>query len=120
MASASIELPVIELAQWLGRKGDSDAAVQEMAKKVADCFQRTGVVIVRDPRVSEDDNNRFVDLMERYYDQPDEVKVKDARPELHYQVSALFVFFLVCHKLLNPSRSGWCHPGRCGSASVPV
>ena len=88
MASPSVEIPVIELSKWLNRSSDDSAEVQELAQQVARCFEQTGVLIVRDPRVSESDNNTFVDLMEKYYNQPDEVKLKDARPELHYQVGA--------------------------------
>lgn len=83
----SLSVPVIQLAGWLaGTLGDAEKA--ELAATVADSFVRYGVLVVRDPRVSEDDNNRFTDLMEQYYDQPDEVKARDARPDLHYQVGA--------------------------------
>lgn len=41
---------------------------------------------MKDPRVEIADNQVFLDLMERYFEQPDEVKLRDARPSLHYQV----------------------------------
>lgn len=42
--------------------------------------QAYGIVLVRDPRVSEVDNNQFLDQMEKYYAQSD--GIKDARPEV--------------------------------------
>jgi len=42
--------------------------------------------VVRDPRVDSRHNARFLDVMEAYFSQPVEQKMKDARPHLHYQV----------------------------------
>ena len=53
---------------------------------VVKSLNETGCLIIRDSIVSEDENNRFLDLMERYFEQTDEMKLKDARPELGYQV----------------------------------
>ena len=44
--------------------------------------------MVRDPRTSEADSKRFLDMMERYFSQDVSAKMADARPELHYQVVA--------------------------------
>jgi hypothetical protein len=35
--------------------------------------------------VKVDDNEEFLDMMERYFGQSTETKMRDARPELHYQ-----------------------------------
>jgi isopenicillin N synthase-like dioxygenase len=43
---------------------------------------------VRDPRVTEQENSDFLDTLEDYFGQPDEIKIKDVRPDLHYQVGA--------------------------------
>lgn len=32
------------------------------------------------------DQSSFLDMMERYFQQPTDVKLRDARPHLHYQV----------------------------------
>jgi hypothetical protein len=45
----------------------------------------TGCLVVRDPRTSEADSRRFLDMMERYFCQDADAKMADARPELHYQ-----------------------------------
>lgn len=45
-----------------------------------------GALIVHDSRVSEEDNVAFLDLLEDYFAQPEEVLRQDERPELGYQV----------------------------------
>jgi len=77
-------LPVVDLAQFLK---NPETAVED-CKKVVDSFRDTGILIIRDPRVSFEDNAVFLDQMENYYNLEDEKKRKDARPEYHYQVGA--------------------------------
>ena len=43
-------------------------------------------MLVHDSRVSEEDNNEFLDLIEDYFAQPEEALKKDERPGLGYQV----------------------------------
>jgi hypothetical protein len=31
-------------------------------------------------------NTNFLNMMEKYYDQPEAVRLEDARPDVHYQV----------------------------------
>lgn len=45
-----------------------------------------GAVIIKDPRVHENDNSKFIDLMEEYFALDTETKMLDARPEIAYQV----------------------------------
>jgi isopenicillin N synthase-like dioxygenase len=59
---------------------------KENGKKVVESLHNTGCLIVRDPIVTEEDNNRFLDLMESYFEQESDIKLRDARPELGYQV----------------------------------
>lgn len=47
-----------------------------------------GALLLHDSRVSEDDNNTFLDLLEDYFNQPVSELQKDERPELSYQVGA--------------------------------
>lgn len=54
--------------------------------KVAACLRETGALVIRDPRCSTEDNDRFLDMMERYFGQTADSKRKQERPELHYQV----------------------------------
>jgi hypothetical protein len=45
-----------------------------------------GALLLHDSRVSENDNNTFLDLLEDYFNQPESDLKKDERPELGYQV----------------------------------
>lgn len=45
-----------------------------------------GALVVRDSRVTEEDNENFLDLLEDYFALPTEELRKDERPEYHYQV----------------------------------
>ena len=83
---ASSPLPTFDLQPFLAGGNSSELFLQEECKALADCLSRTGCLIVRDPRVASEDNAHFLDLMERYFGQASEVKFRDARPELHYQV----------------------------------
>lgn len=60
--------------------------MQVLAEKMARCLRDTGCLVVRDTRVKSEDNETFLNLMEKYFEQPDDVKMADARPECHYQV----------------------------------
>eukprot|EP00499_Haloplacidia_sp_CaronLabIsolate_P009735 CAMPEP_0196781950 /NCGR_PEP_ID=MMETSP1104-20130614/10453_1 /TAXON_ID=33652 /ORGANISM="Cafeteria sp., Strain Caron Lab Isolate" /LENGTH=416 /DNA_ID=CAMNT_0042152181 /DNA_START=50 /DNA_END=1300 /DNA_ORIENTATION=- len=80
------DLPVIDLAKFMGAE-ESDAAAEE-CKKVAEALHKYGCLIVRDPRVSMADNDRFVDNMEEYFERPLDSKMKEVKPELSYQIGA--------------------------------
>jgi isopenicillin N synthase-like dioxygenase len=80
---------VFDLAPFL--TGGADAMPEEeevlaTCKAMSEYIHRTGILVVRDPRVSSGDNDSFLDLMQRYYSQPEEVLMEDARPEIFYQV----------------------------------
>jgi isopenicillin N synthase-like dioxygenase len=82
-APAKASIPVIDLNIFFNKEVDPSKYAAE-CQKVADAFHQYGVLCVRDPRVSEADNDRFLTQMERYFEQSD--GVSDARPEFHYQV----------------------------------
>ncbi|KVI00647.1 hypothetical protein Ccrd_021116, partial [Cynara cardunculus var. scolymus] len=48
-------------------------------------LEKTGVLLVKDPRCSAEDDDRFISMMEKYFEMPDEFKRLQARPHLHYQ-----------------------------------
>jgi isopenicillin N synthase-like dioxygenase len=77
---------VVDLANFL--KDANSKETLEDCKRVAQILKETSCLIVKDPRVTEDDNSRFLDMMEKYYNQPNELKMKDVHPELSYQVGA--------------------------------
>lgn len=53
---------------------------------LAHSMKTFGAVLVRDPRVGQTECDTFLDMMERYFSQPFEKKIVDARPHLSYQV----------------------------------
>jgi len=57
-----------------------------MAADMARCLAETGCLVIRDSRVDAADSEIFMNMMERYFEQPTEVKLLDARPSCHYQV----------------------------------
>jgi len=62
-------MPIIDLNVYLSCKEDgspSEAALEE-CKKVAECFHRFGILLIRDPRVNMNDNEEYLDLMEEYF-----------------------------------------------------
>jgi isopenicillin N synthase-like dioxygenase len=78
-----LELPAVDLAAFFNKDSDPEAYKTE-CKKVADAFHQYGVCVVKDPRVKEENNSVFLDMMESYFEGSD--GVRDARPEHSYQV----------------------------------
>lgn len=74
------ELSVVDVEQYMSDRSDPIG----QCKIVAECLKEYGVLIVRDPRASEKDNNTFLDMMEKYFEQTD--FVQDARPKYSFQV----------------------------------
>lgn len=80
-------LPVFDLTSVVHKEpGCLTNEDLEMARQLAECVQRTGCLLVRDPRVTVADNNQFLDLMESYFSQPPDMKQAESRPDLHFQV----------------------------------
>ncbi|KAF9015640.1 hypothetical protein BDQ17DRAFT_1320473 [Cyathus striatus] len=81
----SVDLPLIDVDVFLSGSANSDIIYQE-CKKAAHALIVYGALVLHDSRVSEDDNSTFLDLLEDYFNQPQENLKKDERPELSYQV----------------------------------
>ncbi|KAK4757942.1 hypothetical protein SAY87_019243 [Trapa incisa] len=92
-----MDIPVIDLAPYLeiaGRlsgdpaelSGQLGASLTELCREVSRVLRETGALVVKDPRCSAEDNDRFIDMMEKYFEQPEEFKRLQERPNLHYQV----------------------------------
>ncbi|CAA7265907.1 unnamed protein product [Cyclocybe aegerita] len=81
----SKDLPVIDLDLFLAGPYDSEAVLRE-CKKAANALIVYGALVLHDSRVSEEDNAKFLDLMEDYFNQPEADLKQDERPELSYQV----------------------------------
>lgn len=78
-----LNLPVVELSSFFNKEADPELYKSECAK-AANALREYGLVVLRDPRVSEENNNTFLDMMEQYFEGSD--GVRDARPEYSYQV----------------------------------
>lgn len=95
-------LPIIDLDVFLNSPRDGQDVLQECKKvrslrllcntpitenlQAADALITFGALIVQDSRISEDDNNTFLDLLEDYFNQPIDALKADERPELGFQV----------------------------------
>lgn len=89
-------LPTFDLGPMVA-PGRRPEAVEQLCQSIADCLRDTGCLVIRDPRVLAEDNMAFLDMMERYFCQSTAAKMKDSRPDLHFQVST------TCH---SASHSG--------------
>jgi isopenicillin N synthase-like dioxygenase len=76
--------PVIDLAKFLNKTAGWEAECATVASQLS----THGVLVIRDPRVDQKENDVFIDQMEQYYDQPREKKLADIHPEVYYQVGA--------------------------------
>jgi len=76
----------IDITEYL--KDKSSPASLDACKRAAETLKNTSCLIIKDPRVTEENNNTFLTMMERYYEQPTEKKMKDVHPEISYQLGA--------------------------------
>ncbi|KNA04713.1 hypothetical protein SOVF_197110 [Spinacia oleracea] len=83
------KFPVIDLEPYLelerSGNGNSDE-MKRLCMEVSRTLKETGALLVKDPRCSAQDNDRFLDMMENYFQQPPDFKRLQERPLLHYQV----------------------------------
>ena len=76
------ELPTIDLTPFLHHGQDHAATCQQ----VADMLERFGVLIIKDPRLPLGLDRNVRELMVAYFQQPEDRKREDERPELHHEV----------------------------------
>jgi isopenicillin N synthase-like dioxygenase len=77
-----VQFPIVDLSFYLNDQKNA----YEDCKIVADLLHKFGFLCVKDPRVNDVHNDRFLDMLEKYYEQSDEIKAKDIRKEVFYQV----------------------------------
>lgn len=63
------QLPVFDLSAFLSARDRGAPEAQRLCAALAACLQQCSALVVRDPRVDTRDNEAFLDLMERYFDQ---------------------------------------------------
>ncbi|PTB44944.1 uncharacterized protein TrAFT101_000419 [Trichoderma asperellum] len=81
----SMDLPIIDLDIYLNNPPTSPL-VQAECSRAASALITYGALLLHDSRVSEADNDTFLDLLEDYFAQPEEDLKRDERPELSYQI----------------------------------
>lgn len=89
-----MDIPVIDLSPYLGFSGkisnsekeDFGSDLKNLCSEVSRILRDTGALIIKDPRCTAEDNDQFIDMMEKYWEMPDNFKRKQERPQLHYQV----------------------------------
>lgn len=81
----SMDLPIIDLDIYLNNPPTSPL-VQAECSRAASSLITYGALLLHDSRVSEADNDTFLDLLEDYFAQPEEDLKRDERPELSYQI----------------------------------
>ncbi|KAK0208773.1 hypothetical protein DFS33DRAFT_1459400 [Desarmillaria ectypa] len=74
-----MDLSIINLDLFLSQPRHTKVVVDEY-KKVADVMIVYGALLLRDSRVSEEDNSTFLDLLEDTFVQPEDIIKKDERP----------------------------------------
>lgn len=83
-----MDLPVIDLDIF--RQSDGSGQLTEAARaecaRAADALITFGALVLHDGRVTETDNEAFLDLLEDYFAQPADTLRRDERPDLGYQV----------------------------------
>lgn len=97
-----MQVPVIDLSPYLDISPALTSLPEEMPAQlgpslmglcgeVGRILRETGALVVKDPRCSALDNDRFIDMMEKYFDSPPHFKRLQERPHLHYQVLSPFL-----------------------------
>ncbi|XP_074302596.1 uncharacterized protein LOC141634269 [Silene latifolia] len=83
------KFPVINLTpylEWQKCGNAAESVIHQLCGEVSRTLKETGALLIRDPRCTVEDNDTFLDMMEKYFEQPLEFKRMHERPELHYQV----------------------------------
>ena len=80
------EVPIIDVEKYLSRS----EGWEEECKKVADSLHNFGILIWKDPRVNETENEDYIDLMEKYFELTSlkyysGEKLDDCKPEFNFQ-----------------------------------
>jgi DNA-binding transcriptional regulator YbjK len=85
-----MELPVIDLSSYLSAVStDFNSQLQTLCSDVSRNLSETGALLIKDPRCTVEDNDRFIDMMEKYFSTPYDFKILQERPQLHYQVHSV-------------------------------
>jgi isopenicillin N synthase-like dioxygenase len=78
-----LDITVVDVAVLENREENPEAFEAE-CRKAAEALYNTGLLVVKNAGVTNEENNRFLDNMERYFEQSD--GKTDSRPEHSFQV----------------------------------
>ena len=84
-----VEPPIIDMQVFLERSGENNENWELECQKVAYSFHKFGICVVRDPRVNHEDNESYIDMVERYFESIATEyyaggELADMRPELSF------------------------------------
>lgn len=98
-----MDIPVIDLTPYVDATsgefcldGVLSPELEKVCLEVSRILRETGALLVKDPRCSAEDDDRFISMMEKYFEMPDEFKLLQARPEMHYQVKLVCFAYCLC------------------------
>jgi len=57
------KVPSVDISNFLNKRSE----YRNDCKQIAEIFKKYGLVIIKDPRVDAAKNDKFLDLMERYF-----------------------------------------------------
>lgn len=86
---SSIKVPIIDVQSYLT---GSDSAKSD-CKAIAEALHKYGCLVIKDPRVNQSENDKFLDMMEKFFDSRSKEHyngqtVRNVYPEYDFQVGA--------------------------------
>jgi hypothetical protein len=87
--SSGLSVPIVDVKSFLTESGN----YTQDCKAVAESLHNYGCLIIKDPRVNVDQNNKFLDMMEKFFQKRSldlyaGRPVADIFPEFNFQVGA--------------------------------
>lgn len=79
-------IPVIEVQHYI----ENNEFSLDECKKVAECLHKFGILIFRDPRIKQEFNDQYINMLEQYFSKRGELYSKgleltEMRKDLNYQ-----------------------------------
>lgn len=87
--SSALSVPIVDVKPFLTESGN----YTQDCKTVAEALSHYGCLIIKDPRVHQDQNSRFLDMMEKFFQKRSKElyagrPVPDIFPDTNFQVGA--------------------------------
>ncbi|CDW86191.1 UNKNOWN [Stylonychia lemnae] len=84
--SSMDDVPIVDVEKYLNKQPGWEVECE----KVADSLHKYGILIFKDPRAHEQENEDYIELMEKYFEKTSKIyydgqKLSDAKPEYAYQ-----------------------------------